>query len=77
MGEVGEGKFPKIVGDERELRNDITSRQNKILMNNNQHQNDSTIMPDSHVEYLRNSILGQMLNLLPNPFKYVVVCSSH
>ena len=76
MGSGGVGKFPRIFSeffenfpgifrDNRKLQRDIVQPQNKISTHG-LYQNDSTIMTDSPVEYLRKPFLMQLRkNFLP------------
>ena len=63
MGNGGVGKFPRIFRKfprisrgYRKVQRDIVQRQNEISIHD-LYQNDSTIMMDPPVEYLRNNIL--------------------
>ena len=62
--------FPRIFGDYRKLQRDIVQRQNKISTQG-LYQNDSTIMTDSPVEYLRKTIFDAITEEFPTPFIYI------
>ena len=62
-------KFPRVFGDYRKLQRDIVQRQNKISTHG-LYQNDSTIMTDSPVEYLRKTIFDAITEEFPTPFTY-------
>ena len=57
------GKIPGI----RKREIDVVKRQNEILMYGLR-ENNSTMIPDTPVEYLRNSNLDAFRRLFPTPF---------